>query len=227
MGVFRTRNADEFGKVLTEAARQLRYAQSLAINNTLKDIQSSQRARMKGVFQIRQRGWFRYAVKIKPFANRRTLTGVISIDPPGHPASRMAITRHEEPGQRRPHASRALLVPVDARSGARRTIRKPNRPENLNLQRSRTNPNVYFGDRRTFMIRNPDGTGWIFRRRRKGQRGQRHGSFEGVDTLYVFRRRTPVHGGLGFMSTARTVFRRRYGQHFRDAYERALRTARW
>lgn len=224
MGIFH--DPARFRRALQEGARQLAFAQSRAINETLKDIQSSQRARMKGVFKIRQRGWFRYAVKIKPWANKRTLTGIISIDPPGHPASRMAITRHERPGTRTPFASRALLVPVKARTGARQTIRKNNRPESMNfeeLSRRSGGSRVFRGERRTFMVRHPDGTGFIARRRRRGP----HGVFEGTDLLYVFRQRTPIRGGLGFMTTAQRVFDRRYTQHFAASYRRALETARW
>ena len=212
------------GRALRGAARQIPYATSVALNETAKDIQGSVRDRMSGIFNIRRRGWFRMAVKIRPWARRSRLLTVVSIDPPGHPASRQAITRHQQTHRRRPHRGRALPVPVGARSGARGTVRANNRLDRLGLRvMSAGSWRVYRGDRRTFMLRRPDGTGLVLRRRRRGA----HGSLQGTNVLWGLYRETPVEGRLEFFRTAETVYARRWGRHWTAAWERAMSTARF
>lgn len=70
-------------KFLDNAARQMPFIQASAINSTLILAQKEQRDLMEKNFNIRRPKFKDLSIKIKPFANKRTLKGTISIDPPG------------------------------------------------------------------------------------------------------------------------------------------------
>lgn len=211
---------------------QLPFAISVAINDTAKKIQAEERARMQAVFEIRQKTFIERAVKIKPFATKRRLRAIIGIDAPGGRSN--IIARHEVAHEREPFDGGSLLVPVERGTtiaglpgGARRTGRGA-RPSVRELglrqlpQRS-GGRRIYKGQKRTFMIREADGSGMILRRRRKGG----HGTFGGVELLYLLVPSVDIQARLGFRATVRRVLDSDYfSRALRQALRRALATAR-
>jgi hypothetical protein len=227
----RTSDPRKFERALQTAARQIPFALSVGINDTAKEIQKYQSTYVQLAFNVRRQNFFPRAVKIKPFARKTRLSATLKIEPPGGPSRADMVTRHEEPGVRRPRFGSTLLVPVGARRLKSGRIRKTDRMEEQHFQTplragrravASSGNVVSRGRRRTFMFRRPDGTGMVFRRTSSG----RHGTFSGTEVLFVFKRRTSIHGGLQFLENARHVFDRDFQRLFANAYQRALETAR-
>lgn len=226
-------NAREVHRRVQRLVReQMPFAISVAINDTVKEIQKEQRARMQSVFEIRQKTFVERSVKIKPFATKRRLRATIAIDAPGGRSD--IIARHEVAHEREPLDGRSLLVPIirgqtahGLPGGARRTGRgaRPGVRE-LGLKELPVRSGdrrIYRGQKRTFMIREADGSGMILRRRRKGG----HGTFAGVELLYLLVPRVDIQARLGFRATVRRVLDSDYfSRALRQALRRALATAR-
>lgn len=219
-----TRDPKVFGKALKEAARQLDFAQSTAINRSAKRIQAALVEHANVVFIVRKKSFINRAFKIKPFAKKSLPVAVLKVEPPGGRARADIVTRHQYSGQREPFDSRALLVPQKARTNPRRKVSKTQMPSAFNFRRvsSRGTHEIYRGDKRAFMIRRADGSGWIFRRRRKG----RHGTFKGADVLWSLETSTPIEGVLDFFQISERIFARSFPGDFAAAYRRALETSR-
>lgn len=222
----RTKDPQVFAQALKTGAQQIPFAMSNAINDTAKRIQEYQRRYMNMVFEVRRASFVNRAVKIKPFAKKTLPVAVLKVEPPGGPARANVITRHERGGDRRPTSGRALSVPIEARRTKAGVVRKNERPRAFAFNRAyssmRTRSEVYLGNRRTFMVRKADGSGFIAQRTGAGRTGTR----EGIRVLYALKTRTPVPARLQFVENARFVFDREFTSIFAMAYTRAIQTAR-
>lgn len=205
---------------------QLPFAIKEAINHTAKDAQRAQHAGMEQRFTIRRRAWVQRGIKIKPFATKRRLVATIAVDPPGGAARADILTRHEERGFRIPFKGRALAVPIAARANKQDVVAKRNRPKAFafkQMVRGTGGTEVFKGQKRTFMIRRADGTGWILKRVGRGK----HGSlFEGTSVLYVLDTSVPIAERLRFMATVTDTVHVTFNGHFSRSFDRAVRTAR-
>lgn len=195
-------------------ADQAAFATSVGINDTAKDVQAAQRAQAHEAFTIRRKPFVERAFKIKPFATKASLEATILIDPPGGQARADIITRHEERGQRTPHAGRSLVVPVKARPSPTSLVPKRLRPGQLGLQvmSRRGGVEIAVGKRGERLIRFSDGSGVILDRR--------------GEVLHALRPETPIPGDLEFYATAERVARARMAENMRAAWMRAIHSAR-
>lgn len=221
-----TTNAPAVARALGSLNRnQVPFALSVGINETAKDAQAAQVGGMAQRFTIRRQSWVNRAIKIKPFSTKRSLTATIRVEPPGGAARADILTRHEERGQRRPHGGSALAVPLEARRSKRDVVKKRDRPSAFSFERVITRgPNeVYRGTRRTFMVRTPDGSGWILRREAAGDSGR---LFDGTKVLFRLKPETRIPGDLRFIATITQTVARRFELNFGRAFDRAVATAR-
>lgn len=196
---------------------QVPFALSKAINETAKEAQRAQRRHQASEFTIRRKRFADAAVKIKPFSSKRRLFADVQIDPPGSGKADI-LTKFEDQSRKRPRGSRiAIPTPSLKRTGT--GIVPPSmRPSRLNFQQH--GGDVFRGDKRTFMILRPGGTGAIFRRR--GRRGS-----TGADAIFVFRPSADISGTrLAFERTVTDTVRRTFDRHFSQAFDLAVQTAR-
>jgi len=193
-------------------ARQTPFALSVAINDTLKDAQKVQRAHQRRVFTVRRPRFIEQAVKIKPFATKRTLTGTMSIDPPGGKRTADILTKFESGGIKRVRDGRHLAIPVEARRTKAGVISRRNRPRGFKFKRV---GRAIRGERRAFII---PGIG-IFQRvgRRRDSR---------IRMLYRFKRSVPIGRRLDFIANAERVVQQQFDKNFDRAFDRAVATAK-
>ncbi len=207
-------------------ADQLPFAAAKAINDTAKEAQSRQRAGMADRFTIRRPSFVNRAVKIKPFANKRHLSATIQIEPPGGQQRADILTRHEEAHEREPRSGQALVVPLEIRPNIRAVVKKRDRPKAFAFTHVRTTSGgvqIYEGRRRTFMVRMPDGSGWILQRTGPGRWGS---LFHGTRVLYVLRPTVPIEARLEFIATITKAVDETFPRNFERAFARAMKTAR-
>ncbi len=197
---------------LGKMAKQTSFALSVAINDTLKDAQKVQRAHQRRVFTVRRPRFVEQAVKIKPFATKRTLTGTMAIDPPGGKRTSDILAKFESGGRKRVREGRHLAIPVGARRTKAGVISRRNRPKSFRFKRVGRSPR---GERRTFIM---PGIG-IFQRvgRRRNSR---------IRMLYRFKTSVPIDRRLDFIQNAERVVQQMFDRNFDRAFDRAVATAR-
>lgn len=212
-------NAPEVGALIGRLFRdQIPFSTSRAINATAKDFQRVQRRHMADEFEVRRKRFVEGAVKIKPFATKRRLEAVVSIDPPGGKARADILTKFESAREKFPYSGNTIAVPVDVRRTASGLVSRPLRPGNLGLHH--VAGRMSKGDRRTFAIRDGEGgTGAIFQR--FGRRGA-----TSIRILYLLVKRVPIDPGLDFYENAERVVAREFQGHFDREFTNAVRTAR-
>ena len=115
---------------LTKAAKQMPFIESLAINNTTVLAQKAQRDHMHEAFADRRPKFTDINVKIKPFANKRSLVAVIQIEPPGRAFD--VFGKFEAGGRITSHTGGPRLVPTSTvLPDPKGIIRKARRPRAL------------------------------------------------------------------------------------------------
>ena len=168
-----------FDRWLGAHRRQLPFATSTAINETLKIAQVEQRAQNRIAFKVRNPRFIEQAVKIKPFATKSRLFGIIQIDPPGGQARASILTQHEKGGTKTP-AGRSLWIPEPRGATPARKITKSTggvakgsgwRPRELELKPHGASGRVWQGRDGTFLIRTGRGKGIVLQRTGSGRRG--------------------------------------------------------
>ncbi len=200
-------NSRDLDRFLKKFKEQAPFAISTAINETLKDAQKVQRAHQRRVFNGRRKNWVDKSVKIKPFANKRTIEGSILIDPPGGQQRADILTKFEGGGTKTATGGN-LAIP---NSGARVPRNKPGRsgPRSLNIGRDGR------GDKRTYLVKNVG----IFRRTGKGKRSR-------GKLLYALKKSVRIPSRLDFVRNVTRVVNRRFERHLLTALDRAIRTAK-
>lgn len=189
-------------------AKQVPFATSLALNETAKDFQKAQRARLGDIFTLRRKQWAERSVKIKPFATKTKQEVRISIDPPG--GRHDILGKFETDTVKRPVSGEHVAVPVDAKRSRSGIVQARDRPRRA------------IAEGRAF-IRRVGGRVAIFERL-KTRTAARLGKT--VRLLYALVRQVPIKPELEFRKTARETVAKRWGPNFRAAFERAMRTAR-
>lgn len=211
---------------------QVPFATSVAINQTAKDFQASQRERMEDIFEVRRKTFMSRAVKVKPFSTKRSLAAKVGIDPPGGERTEDIITKFENQRMDRPHKGKSLAVPAAVRRTPSGVIRKDQRPKAFALEEVGRGPRAttYAGKKRVFMIRFGDGTGAIYRRTGRKRAGARLASDiatrrvrdMNIDTLYRFTPQATITRRLEFTRTAQRVVTARFADNFAQAFDRAI-----
>lgn len=197
---------------------QAAFAISRAINTTALGAQAAQVKHQRDVFTVRRADFVDRAVKIKPFATKRSLVAVLSIDPPGGQARADILTKFEEGTPKVPRGPR-LAVPDGARRGKTGGVEPSLRPRALNFQPYGASGRVMRGDKRTVLIRLPGGRGGIYQRRGVGKRST-------LFRLFVFTPRAKTPRVLDFEKTIEASVRANFKRNFEIALAEAIRTAR-
>lgn len=223
----------EVDALLREHAKQGPFAVSTAINETLKKAQADQRAHQRNVLEVRNTRFVDQAVKIKPFATKTALFGVIQVDPPGGAARRDILTKFESGGTKTPKGGRSIAVPEGVKKSAK-GVRAGFRPSDLGFAPHGRSGKVFKGASRTLLIRTGRG-GMILQRtgkgrvrvssvrtRKSGYRGRR----SGLKLLYILTPSARIGATLKFERTVMHAIGRHAEREMVAAWHRAVKTAR-
>ena len=107
-------------------------------------------------------------------------------------------------------------MPIDARRNKRDIIPLSQRPRAFHFQQL---GNKIVGDRRTFIVKRPDGSGVILQRVGSGKRAA-------VIVLYALRKRVPLKPDLHFELNAMRVVEARFDVNMDRALDVAMKTAK-
>jgi hypothetical protein len=214
---------------LTDAMeRQLPFATSKAINETAKDFQVAERARLHDIFHLNRAEWAERSIKITHFAKKTELWAEVAVSPPGSGGADKSdiLGKFEDDTEKTPTQGHlSIAIPVDAKRGKNGVLKNDGRPKAFHLQRVNTRGTalVFRGDQRTFMIQMPDGRGWLMKRTGPGT----HGSlFDGADTLFFLRPNVGITPVLQFLPTGIQTVDARFILNFEAAFNMAMDTAR-
>jgi hypothetical protein len=196
------------------AKKQVPFALARTLNNVLIDAQSETIRTVRRGFVVRREDFLRRTVKMVQFASKNAPTAVLAITGPGGDI----YAKHEAGGRKLPRG-RSLALPQQARRTKRDIISKANRPAAFGLQPHGTSGRVLRGAKRTFAIRNADGTGALFQRTGRGKRSL-------VRTLYTFTPSAGISARRFFGPTVVDAFETRFDRHFEINFAAAMRSAR-
>ncbi len=193
---------------------QVPFATSLALNNTGKAVQSAQQEAIRRNFKIR-REWVLQGVKIARFSTKARLVVTIVIE-----KARDFMVKFEDGGIKRPRGKH-LAIPNEVRRTKSDIVGRAQRPKSFGFQFHSRGPKatIYKGNRRTFLMAKPDGSGGIFQR--VGRRGSSR-----LKKLYSFTPDARIAPMLHFHEIARRVVPLVFPEEFRKAFAKALATAR-
>lgn len=214
--------------------QQLPFATARALNEVATAFQANERGVIQGDMTIR-RPWVLQGIKINrgDFATTDNLRAIVGVDP-----QRDFLDKFEQGGIRAPRASKALSVPLAARSSPQSVVPNALRPRRLgfgNPIATKDGGVMMRGSNRTFIIQNADGSGVVLQRKsravavkKRQQRvlmlGQRHD--DSLIVLYRLAPRTHVPASLHFLETAHLTFERTWPTAFAKWWNEAVRTAR-
>ena len=209
------RDLDDF------AQNQVPFALSRAINTTLDRVQEEIREELEENFTIRRKQWARNSIKRGrgDFASKTKPQGAVRLESPGGGKHSDILGKFEEGGTKRPRDGRHLAIPDQARRGKTGIVAKSARPKAFNFRPEGTSGRLMEGDKRTFMIRNQDGTGGIYQRTGRGKR-------TGVRRLFGLTGSVRIERRLKFFHTAEHVIRTEFNEIFSEALDQAIRTGR-
>lgn len=212
-----TTNVDEITGLMGRLfADQVPFATSVALNETAKDFQKVQREHQYKIFEVRRKTWLDRAVKIKPFATKRSLEAVVKIDPAGDDRADI-ITKFEDQRRKRPLSGSRLAIPDEARRAKSGVVRRSQMPSAFDFQPH--GGDVAIGLQRTISIQRPGGRGVILQRVGRGRSSR-------LRRLYVYVADVPIEPGLNFERNAQFVWSTKFDGHFASAFDHAVRTAR-
>ncbi|MDB4947448.1 MAG: hypothetical protein JWM27_97 [Gemmatimonadetes bacterium] len=219
---------------------QIPFAVSKAINRVAVDAQKAQVAHQRAIFTVRRTAWVDKAVKVKPFATKTRLQATISIDPPGGKKRADILSKFEAAGVKRSTKAGGRLAVSESRiSRSDNGGGRQKRPRDFKLVEV-VPGTIYRGPGRVFMIRQPDGTGGIFKRvgkkatKKRAGAGRRLVSDIGsrmvrdanVVTLYRFTPSAKIDNRLHFEATVGGSIRATFLRHFEAELTEAIRTAK-
>lgn len=240
-----TDNIPAVRRALQDDEKQARYAAVRGLDRTGRHAQQQhvQHLLTSGEFTIRREQFARRADKITKFPNRREQNPalVLEVQPPGGIQRADVWGQHEDGGEKKPVDGRRLMIPADdVKRGKSGVVSDAMRPKALAFKPMGRATNVLQGAKRTFMIRNADGTGAIYQRtgkkatKRKAGDGRRLVS--DVETrrtrdvtirkLYGATPRAKLLRKLGFHEVTEKAARERLEADFLEAYDQAMRTRR-
>lgn len=208
------------------AERQIPFALAKSLNDTvvapkgagsgLVTVQGAERLQLRKAFELRQTAWADRSIKVTHFASKREPWATIGIHPPGAQGDSRAdvLGKFEQDKEKRPKDGHTIAVPVSPRikRSNKGIIAKRDRPKAYNfVQVGKT----IRGDRGTFIVRQPDGSGLILQRTKKG-----------VVALYALVTRAELDPDLHFVETAFATVDHVWAINMEKAFEEAMRTAR-
>lgn len=224
---------------------QIPYALAKAINATTLDVQKAEYAHQSRIFTLRRPEWVKRSNKITKFAKKTDPVAIIGIHPPGGDARADIVGKFETETQKTPRGS-SIAIPVSERVKRSNAgiIAKRARPAAYNFRQV---GKAIRGDKGTFIIKKPGGTGLILQRVKGGVIGRRSyqpryftaaGSGGRRVTMRKTQRSTSVHAlfllvprvrltnNLHFEATAISVVERKFGEHMVREFNKAMASAR-
>ena len=188
-------------KALGELKSELPYATSVAINNTLVDVQTANINHMRDVFTIRREAFLKRSVKITRFAKKTDLTGTIEIADVGGKRTADIFTKFERGGTKTATQGRNVAIPSSqvkpSKSGI---IPKSRRPANLP---------------RSFKIEEGN-TSYIFQRTRKE-----------VRLMYTLKPSVRIPDRMNFVDVGVQTINRVANTNMEKGIERALKSSKF
>lgn len=190
-------------KFLQDTAKQIPFITARAINETAKLAQKKQIDHMEDVFIIRRPRFLKFSVKIRPFANKRKLKAVVSIDPPGGQKNDI-YSKFEEGGTFTGFQGGRLAIPTsDVRPNIRKVIPRSKRPRALR-QRGKT-----------FILELRSGKEFIAKATGRGQGRD-------LQFLYLLVDEVPIQPDLQFIKTITGTVFNNYENEWEKAFNKVL-----
>jgi hypothetical protein len=216
---------DDLINELAGVADQVPFATSVAINNTLNDIQRDVRTHVHSTFIMRAQDFIDRTIYIGPLdrAKKDRLTGTIRINP-----DRDFLAKFEDGGEKTPQGSASLGVPI-VRQGSPALIIGRSDPLSLralfaDLQKQgvaegrigkRRGAPKRLVQQKVFLITGRDGKTLLVKRD------------GGVTTvLWVFEKEVPIKADLDFVEIAMNTALEVWEQNASDALDMAIETMR-
>lgn len=203
---------------LAEDQKQIPFALSRAVNKTALDVQRAARVQNRRIFTLRRPEWADRSVKVVKFASKKDPRATVGIHPPGASGEARAdiLAKFEDQTQKLPRG-RTIAIPVSSRikRGNTGVISKRDRPKAYNF---RQQGKRIVGDRGTFIVRKPDGSGTIFQRV-----GKKPGT---IYALYILARRARIKPDLQFITRSVGQIDKNFVGHMVREFDNAVRTAK-
>jgi hypothetical protein len=214
----------QFDRLIGDAAKQVRFAASKALNATALQFQVAERARLGREFTLRRRDFVeKQGVKIArgDFATKTSLVVRIGMDEKAD-----FLAKFEDGEDKKPTEGRlALAIPREVKRNKNEIVTKANRPRAFRFTQvhtaTSTGVRIFKGARRVFMIQKPDGTGVILQRFGRGNSER-----AGVRVMYALTPKGTISASLHFVDTATKTVNERWAQNFERAFADAMRTAK-
>lgn len=192
-----------FGTEMKVFAAQIPFATAKAVNYATIEGQKAVRAHMKEAFTIRRESWVLNAVKIKPFANKQTLTATIQILPAGGEA-RDVLSAHEDWQTKKPRSGKTVAIPLQAvRPDEKKVIPTSKRPRNL---------------KNAFKMKAESGETFLMVRKGRGKTAQ-------MVPAYRLEPQVKVKPRLAFVETVTKAVEANWQTSFDRAWSEAVATA--
>jgi hypothetical protein len=210
---------------------QLPFATSVAINDTLNQVQTAVQKTLSAEFTLRRESFIKQSVFIGPSdrATKDRLAGTVRINP-----DRNFLAKFEDGGQKTSVTGKSLAIPiirednpslivqrgdplsVTALLAAIQESKGGKQPHFRDLRR-KGQPRINVDANRVFLVTNGKGT-FILQRVGAGRAGNR--------VLYWFRKEVPIPANLHFESTAMSTAVERWAPNFDRALEFAIMSMR-
>lgn len=237
-------NTTEVSQLLRDLYKdQVPFASARAINRAALAFQKEQRQEMGGRFTLRRKSWAERSIKINrgDFAKKNNLVAIIRVETPGDASRSDILSQHEDGGTKKPKG-RHLAIPDEAKRTGAGIVRRDQRPKAFNFQAT-SNPKIWKGDKRTFLVLNNKGGGVILQRqgRKTPKRGRtrenqgrnlvsdvrtRQVRDTNIRVLYRFATKADLDKRLEFVSTAEKVVPPAFLKAFPEEFAAAIRSAR-
>lgn len=208
--------------------RQLPYAMKLGLNRTGEEIQAAQSAHLGEAFTIRRPWVQRYGIKIgkADFATKDKASVTVSVNP-----DMDFLVKFQDGDAKRPRSSRGLAIPIEARRTKSDVVQSSDRPRAFQFTSASSSiasrTTIYKGNKRTFMLQKPDGSGVIFQRTGRAVKGQkRTGPDPNLKVLYILRPSAPTPNTLEFYQIGTQVARDRFAINLQGMLAYAIKTAK-
>lgn len=226
---------DALARLTALEERQLPFALALALNRTAEEVQTEIRGHVQEAFTIR-RPWVLTNVKIarENFATKTKPRVVIEIPPDS------VLGKFEGGGTKSPRSGGlSIAIPNAVRRTKAGIVSKRDRPRAFAFTQAYTSTatrvTIYRGNRRTFMLQRPDGSGVILQRvGRGGPRAKGAAAAPShparrdpaLRTLWMLRPNVRIPAILQFVQRGAPLARERFPINLRGMLAYALRTAR-
>lgn len=194
----------QFRVAMAVFAKQIPFATSRAINFTAIDAQTAIRTHIHEAFTIRRKAFIDRSIKIKPFANKHSLSATLSVDAPG---GNDVLSMHEAGGTKTSASGPGHDIAIPntgvVRKSVDKVIPKRSRPRNL---------------KNAIKVEAKDGTKRLIVRKGRGKSTKTMTAYRLVPSVHI----TPR---LSFVDTGTATVQKRWSDNFSKAWNEAVDSA--